>query len=143
MITRNMYVTIGMQCCKDGDPVYFPEPRPGFYQQIRAYFDTTLEEWKKIRGDKVEVRAKKEAEDECKGLGTPRLCNFKFVIDKVEEFGECPEFVKSGLRILVQRYEKMEEGFRKQNLKKLIYDRMKEYGCTEEEIWKKPKKIKK
>lgn len=137
MITRNMYMTISMQCCKDGDPVYFPQPRPGFYQQKKPYFDTTLDEWKKIRGDKVEEGAKKEAEDECKGMGTPRLCNFKFVIDRVEEILECPEFIKDGLRALVRRYEKMEEGDRKQRLKELIYTRMKEYGCTEEEIWKK------
>lgn len=117
MIRRTLFAISKMECCRNGDVVYSPAPRDTEYNDQQKIFDTTIEEWKEIEGQRVEEEVKKLAEEECKGMGTPRLCNFNFQIIRAEEIAIAPRYIIEQIEMLEKEVEKLEKSIeRKQEL---------------------------
>lgn len=87
-VTRTLYATIEIACCRDDDEVYHPLPRQVVAPQTKPYFTESLSDWEERARTAVEEKYRAMAEDECSGMGTPRLCLFEMYNVRSEETGE-------------------------------------------------------
>lgn len=86
-VTRTIYATIEIACCRDGDEVYHPLPRQIIAPQTKDIFEEPLNIWRDRAETALDRKYRQIAEDECSGMGTPRLCLFILTVDRVDETG--------------------------------------------------------
>lgn len=87
-VTRTIFLTIEMACCRDSTIIYNPQPRNIKAPQTKDYFDESLTIWRDKAETALYDKYHKIAEDECKGMGaTPKLCSFKISNVRIEEEG--------------------------------------------------------
>lgn len=95
MIRRIIYTTSDLKCCResDDDVVYTPSSRKFIFNEDKLKFTMKLHIWKDKFSKLIKKMVKQLADDECSGMGTPYLCYFNFIVDKVEELilEEIPE----------------------------------------------------
>lgn len=85
MIKRTLYVISSMKCCRDDEIVYEPKSRDFQYFEEKKRFRDSLIIWRDKREDIFRKMVMSYAEDECEGMGTPKLCYFEFMITNVTE----------------------------------------------------------
>ncbi len=132
MLKRLLYVQAALQCCRNDEIVYSPQPRQFIFREEKMNFNTSLVRWRDIKGSKFEKVIKEAAEKECNSLGTPKLCNFEFEIyDTTEEIMDIDKH-----KIKLETYQKE----RNQDLKKRQQKKEKEDKKKKAKLEKERKK---
>ena len=69
-----------MACCRDGTEAYHPSQKPILIERTKNYLGMSITKYKKFVERKLYEKYRQIAEDECAGMGTLRICEFKFYI---------------------------------------------------------------
>lgn len=85
MVTRIIYATLSMVCCRDGQQAYNPYPRQVIATQTKKYFEESINSWKSRARQALYNKYSQIAENECATMGTLILCSFNLVIDDAFE----------------------------------------------------------
>lgn len=85
MVTRIIYATLSMACCRDGQQVYNPYSRQVIATQTKKYFEEPINSWKKRAEQALYEKYNYVAKNECATMGTLTLCSFNLIINEAYE----------------------------------------------------------